>query len=204
MDDYDDYVIPDKRANGRWEATKHWPAIISGIDTQHNYPASSPYGIVYPKDKKTDGSTFACPSESFGFADSEFVYFHYIANAAILQNEATNGAKAFRRHVFPDPSNIKVFMDSTKFSASSTSTAQFASFRHGGGDPRQPTSAGPAGTPAPTGGLCNVAFLDGHARSVGFKEFNKGKSEFNSTLALKQIDDSRTVDDLPFSKRGGN
>ena len=204
MDDYNDYVVPDKRANGKWEATKHWPAILSGIDTEHNYPAGAPYGIVYPKDKQTNGSTFACPSESFGFSDSEFVYFHYQGNGFVLQDEATKNAKAYRRHVFPDPSTIKVFMDSAKFDSSSTKTAQFMSFRHGGGDPRQPVKGGPAGTPAPTGGLCNVAFLDGHARSVGFSEFNKGKTTFNSTLALDRVDDSRVVSDLPGSPRGGN
>jgi hypothetical protein len=39
---------------------------------------------------------------------------------------------------------------------------------------------------------------------VGFSEFNKGKTTFNSTLALNRVDDSRAVSDLPGSPRGGN
>ena len=202
MDDYDDYLVPGLRKNCKYTATKQWPATISGLDTQHNFPASAPYGIAYPKNEKRDGSTFACPSESGSFAQTEFVYFHYIGNHQVLQSEEDAAGKAFRRNSFPDPAVVKVFMDSAKPSASTTSYPQYASFRHGGGDPRGTPYAGAEATPLPTGGLCNVAFLDGHATSLSFKEFNDGDS-FNTAKALKQVGGGKTVDDLPYGKRGG-
>ena len=200
MDDYNDYVIPGIRANTKYQSTKQWMATISGIDRQHNYPASAPYGINYPKNERPEGSSFACPSESRGFAADEFVYFHYIGNHNVLQSEEDAAGKAFRRNKFPMPSVVKVFMDSSKFTASTTSYPQYASFRHGGGDPRPPSSAGPGQTPTPSAGLCNVAFLDGHASSVGFVKFNGGNA-FNTANALKQVGGGKTVDDLPYSKR---
>ena len=203
MDDYDEYLVPGLRKNTKYTATKQWPATISGIDTQHNYPENAPYGISYPKDEKREGSTFACPSESGSFAQNEFVYFHYIGNHQVLHSEEDTAGKAFRRNSFPEPAVVKVFMDSAKPSASTTSYPQYASFRHGGGDPRAVPASGAAATPLPVSGLCNVAFLDGHVRSVSFREFNDGDS-FNTAKALKQVGDGQTVDDLPYSKRGGN
>ena len=202
MDDYNDYLVPGKRKNAKYTSTEQWTATISGIDIQNNYPSSPPYGIAYPKDQKREGSTFSCPSEALGF--DKFSYFHYIGNHIILQSEKDSAGKAFRRNSFPDPSIVKVFMDSAKFSASTTNYAQYAAFRHGGGDPRPVSSAGPDGTPIPKGGLSNVCFLDGHAKSLSFKEFNNGANAFDSTKALKQVGNGLTVDDLPYSKRGGN
>ena len=201
MDDYDEYLVPGQRKNTKYAGTAQWPATISGIDTQHNVPASAPYGVVYPKNQSRDGSTFACPSEGSGF--DFFLYFHYIGNHQILQSETDTNGKAFRRNSFPEPSVVKVFMDSAKPTASTASYPQFASFRHGGGDPRAVPSTGAEATPAPTGGMCNVTFLDGHARSVGFREFNDGDS-FNTAKAMKQVGGGKTVDDLPYGKRGGN
>ena len=200
MDDYNDYLVPGIRANTKYQATKQWPATISGIDRQHNYPASAPYGISYPKNERTEGSSFACPSESRSFAADEFVYFHYIGNHNVLQSEEEATGKAFRRNKFPMPAVVKVFMDSAKFGGSTTSYPQYASFRHGGGDPRPPSYSGPGQTPTPSAGLCNVAFLDGHASSVGFVEFNGGNA-FNTANALKQVGGGKTVDDLPYSRR---
>jgi len=54
MDDYKDYLVPGLRKNCKYTATKQWPATISGLDTQHNFPSSSPYGISYPKNEKRD------------------------------------------------------------------------------------------------------------------------------------------------------
>ena len=203
MDDYNDYLVPGKRKNAKYTSTEQWTATISGLDVQNNYPDTPPYGIVYPRNNiKTDGCTFACPSESLGF--DKFPYFQYIGIHIVLQSDLDSKGKAFRRNSFPDPSVVKIFMDSAKFSASTTNYAQYALFRHGGGDPRTPSSSGPGGTPIPTGGLCNVSFLDGHASSLSFKEFNDGASAFDSTKALKQVGEGLTVDDLPYSKRGGN
>ena len=203
MDDFNDYLIPGKRKNAKYTSTEQWTATISGLDVQNNYPEIPPYGVVYPRNNiKNDSCIFACPSESLGF--DKFTYFHYIGNHIILQSEADTNGKAYRRNSFPEPSVVKVFMDSAKFSASTTNYAQYALFRHGAGDPRTPSSSGPGGTPVPTGGLCNTVFLDGHARSLSFKEFNDGANAFDSTKALKQVGGGLTVDDLPYSKRGGN
>ena len=202
MDDYNDYLVPGKRKNAKYTSTEQWTATISGLDIQNNYPEISPYGIVYPKNQRREGSTFSCPSESVGF--DKFSYFHYVGNHLRLQSEKDSSGKAFRRNSFPDPSVVKVFMDSARFSASTTNYAQYASFRHGGGDPRPVSYEGPAGTPVPTGGLSNVSFLDGHASSLSFKEFNAGANAFDSTKALKQVGGGLTIDDLPYGKRGGN
>ena len=196
MDDYNDYVVPGIRSNTKYTETAPWPATLSGIDSQHNYPESAPYGIVYPKNRKRDGSTFSCPSEGADF--STFVYFHYIGNHQILQSQQESGGKAFRRNVFPEPSVVKVFMDSGKPAASTGSYPQYVAFRHGGGDPR-PMPYGENTAPKPTGGLANVTFLDGHAGSMTFTEFNQG-NEWNID-AMKEVGGGKTVDDLPYSAR---
>ena len=195
MDDSNDYVIPSFRKNTKYTATAHWPATLSGIDTQHNYPESAPYGIVYPKNNKRDGSTFSCPSEGADF--STFVYFHYLGNYQILQSEQESNAKAFRRNAFPEPAVVKVFMDSAKPTNSAGSYPQYASFRHGGGDPRP---NGDSATPKPTAGLSNVSFLDGHAASLTFTEFNQG-NDWNTAKGMKDVGGGKTVDDLPWSPR---
>ena len=165
-DEHEDWICPSRGgfANGDIK----WFTILAPAD-------GSPYGISFDS-KKSVNSALLCPGEARPVGSytannngyDEFSYSHYTANAYVMPSlgAGDNGSVGrkyfFKNHQFEDPSEIHTIGDSATPNLFSFSYTSMLSFRHGAGDTRKKAD----NTPEPTGGVCNMLFLDGHAEAM--------------------------------------
>ena len=171
-DEHEDWVCPGR--GGPLNTDIKWFTILAPSD-------GAPYGISFKNKKGSVNSVLMCPGEGTPigkYADNEFQYSHYVSNVYVMPNVGMkdNGslgrAYYFKNHQFEDPSAIHTVGDSAYSSGFSFSYTSMLSFRHGGGDGRLKAE----NTPLPTGGLCNMLFLDGHAESMTLNTLLNGYS----------------------------
>ena len=175
-DDNDDWIPPgqrrDRDSKGKAKQTK-WYSIIQ------------PYGIDF--DKNAKATCLECPAETRNFT-SQLTYTHYGTNPYVMGIfNATDSNKSMRyqnrRNIYSDPTKIKVVMD-LHSDTTSVMYLSSASFRHGAGDKRDPKTKVPT-----AGGLCNIAFLDGHVESQTATEMR-----FNNTYSMSAKEAMYMVD----------
>ena len=194
-DDHNECIVIANRAPNVKPIWRHgWTALLCGVTPEGEGLFEGPYGINWRsthESKGGSGSPYACPSQP-EWTDT-FTYFHYIAN-----NNFVHQDKAYRSHAIPDPSVLKMFSDTGVVTTYVSAYGQSSAYRHGGGDPRGATTPGTLDTPKPTGGLTNVAFLDGHVKSLTVDEF-----AYNGNWAKKPpmqyAGDGVTYADIPCS-----
>ena len=191
-DDHNDYIVLGKRP-GTGLGNHTWMALLSGVAPDGTKSQPGPYGLTFNLGGNGD---FACPSQA-----GAFTYGHYLANG----NYSTAGnfsgesyQRAYRSHVMPDPSEVKMFFDSGTANSYTVRDGQFAGYRHGAGDARGDNNPGSKNTPKPNGGLCNVAFLDGHAESLNVDQF-ADNGNWAGKVAL-QKNGGLAYDSVPCSK----
>ena len=157
--DYNDYIVLGKTPGSStlWRTT--WMALLSGVGITGDTPAPGPYGITHLTERKDD---FSCPSQA-----NTLEYGDYLGN----EHYMPVASKAYRTNAVPDPSVVKLFFDSGVNNSYTSQYGKFAAFRHGAGDARGTDEPGTKDTPKPTGGLCNVSFLDGHVESLNVEQF---------------------------------
>ena len=163
--DYNDYIVLGKISGSStlWRTT--WMALLSGVGITGDTPEPGPYGITHMTVKKDD---FSCPSQA-NFLE----YGDYLGNEHYMPIAASSAgaSKAYRAGVMPDPTVVKLLFDSGINGSYISQYGKFAAFRHGAGDARGTDDPGTKDTPKPTGGLCNVSFLDGHVESLTVDQF---------------------------------
>ena len=162
-DEHEDWICPSRV--GKNNSDTKWFGVLA--------PANgSPYGISFDS-KKSVNSTLLCPGEArpagnYSTSDyGEFQYSHYASNVYVMAvvGMKANGAKRccfFKNHQFEDPSQVHTIGDNSNPAGFSFSYTAMLSFRHGAGDTRKKAD----NTPEPTGGICNMLFLDGHAEGM--------------------------------------
>ena len=193
-DDYNDYIVIGNRAPGVKPIWRHsWMALLCGVTPDGEGLFEGPYGINWRSTHESAGGTgspFACPSQPEW--TETFTYFHYIANNNFILED-----KAYRTNAIPDPSVLKLFSDSGSISGYYSAYGQHSSYRHGAGDIRGNIPGG-YDTPKPVGGLTNVAFLDGHVKSLTVDEY-----AYNGNWAkkppLQYAGDGVTYANIPYS-----
>ena len=164
-DEHEDWVCPGR--GGPNNSDIKWYTILA--------PASgAPYGISFENEKGGPNSVLLCPGEArtpgnYNTSNyNEFQYSHYASNVYVMgtigmKNNASIGrGYMFKTGQFEDPSAIHTIGDNANPAGFSFSYTAMLSFRHGAGDPRPKAD----NSPLPTGGLCNMLFLDGHAESM--------------------------------------
>ena len=163
-DEHEDWICPSRV--GKENNDTKWFGVLAPKD-------SSPYGISFDN-KKSVNNTLLCPGEgrpagSYSASDyGEFQYSHYASNVyvmAVVGMKSNGGMKRccfFKNHQFEDPSQIHTIGDNSNPAGFSFSYTAMLSFRHGAGDTRKKAD----NTPEPTGGVCNMLFLDGHAEAM--------------------------------------
>ena len=170
--EHKDWICPGR--GGHLDTDIKWFEILAPAD-------SAPYGISFENKKGSVNSVLMCPGESTPigkYDNNEFQYSHYVSNVYVMPNVGMkdNGslgrAYYFKNHQFEDPSAIHTVGDSAYISGFSFSYTSMLSFRHGGGDGRIKAES----TPLPTGGLCNMLFLDGHVESMQLNTLLNGYS----------------------------
>ena len=170
--EHEDWVCPGR--GGHLNTDIKWFEILAPSD-------GAPYGISFKNKKGSVNSVLMCPGEATPigkYANNEFQYSHYVSNVYVMPNVGMKGngglgrAYYFKNHQFEDPSAIHTVGDSAYISGFSFSYTSMLSFRHGGGDGRIKAE----NTPLPTGGLCNMLFLDGHVESMSLNTMLNGFS----------------------------
>ena len=175
--DYNDFIVVANRNTNKnvtlWR--NYWIALLSGVPPEGNEGLNEgPYGISWRQIENRNSSVFACPSEPLW--KEKYTYFHYILNQCY--SSASNSDKSYTCNagVIPNPSGLKLFMESGVSTGYTTQYGSQLNFRHGAGDPRVGTEAGKelpgyTNTPKPTGGQINIGFLDGHVQTMTVDEF---------------------------------
>ena len=165
-DEHEDWICPGR--GGPENKDIKWFEILAPKE-------GSPYGISFANAKGESNSVLVCPGEGrpigkYSTSDyNEFQYSHYTSNAyvmAVVGMKANGGMKRccfFKTHQFEDPSEIHMIGDNSNPAGFSFSYTSMLSFRHGAGDIRKKADEN---TPEPTGGICNMLFLDGHAEGM--------------------------------------
>ena len=163
-DEHEDWICPSRV--GKANTDTKWYGVLA--------PASgAPYGISFENKKGGANSVLICPGEArpigkYSESDyGEFQYSHYGSNVYVMAvvGMKANGAKRccfFKNHQFEDPSQVHTIGDNSNPAGFSFSYTAMLSFRHGAGDTRKKSD----NTPEPTGGICNMLFLDGHAEGM--------------------------------------
>ena len=166
-DDYNDYIVLGRTPGSStlWKTT--WMALLSGVGIDGDIPKPGPYGLQYGF---KSGGDFSCPSH----AVESSTYGDYLVNENYMTCAKFSGEsfqRAYRANALPEPSVVKLFFDSGTNNAYTAKDGQFAAFRHGAGDARGDNNPGSKNTPKPNGGLCNVAFLDGHVDTLNVDQY---------------------------------
>lgn len=192
--DYNDYIVlgRDPSITTAWKST--WMALLSGVGSDGIIPTPGPYGITHFASKSS--RDFTCPSQA-----NNFTYGHFCANENYMTSAKFSGEsfqRAYRINAMPDPSSVKIFFDSGVSTAYVVKDGQFAAFRHGAGDARGTENPGSKNTPKPTGGLCNVVFLDGHVESLNVDQY-ADNGNWAGKPAL-QKNGGLAYTDIPYSK----
>ena len=172
--EHEDWVCPGR--GGKANTDIKWYSILA--------PANgAPYGISFYNKKGGPNSVLLCPGEArtpgnYNTSDyNEFQYSHYASNVYVMGNigMSKNGSLGrgylFKTHQFEDPSAVHAVGDNAHPAGFSFSYTAMLSFRHGAGDPRKKGDT----SPKPTGGICNMLFLDGHAESLTVDTLLNGK-----------------------------
>ena len=170
-DDHEDWVCPGR--GGPANGDIKWYGILA--------PASgAPYGISFNNKKGGPNSVLICPGEGRPIGSykqngtatyNEFQYSHYASNAYVMgisgmDDNGSRGRKyLFKTTQFEDPTKIHLVGDNANPAGFNFSYTAMLSFRHGAGDPRPKADT----SPQPTGGMCNMVMLDGHAETFTFK-----------------------------------
>ena len=166
-DEHEDWICPSR--GGFENGDIKWYGILAPED-------GAPYGISFKNKKGGANSVLICPGEARPIGSysannngyDEFSYSHYASNVYIMPSlgAGDNGSLGrkyfFKNHQFEDPSEIHTIGDNSNPAGFSFSYTSMLSFRHGAGDPRKKADS----TPEPTGGICNMLFLDGHAEGM--------------------------------------
>ena len=164
-DEHEDWICPGR--GGKKNTDIKWYSILAPAD-------GAPYGISFKNEKGGPNSVLLCPGEgrspgSYNASNyNEFSYSHYASNVYVMPNVGMkkNGDSRrccfFKNHQFEDPSAVHTIGDNSNPAGFSFSYTAMLSFRHGAGDTRTKAD----NTPEPTGGICNMLFLDGHAEGM--------------------------------------
>ena len=166
--EHEDWICPSR--GGTENGDIKWYGILAPAD-------GAPYGISFKYQEGTANSSLMCPGEGRPIGsykengqttNNKFMYTHYTANVYVMPSLGAKGngglgrAYFFKNHQFEDPSAIHTIGDNSNPAGFSFSYTAAVSFRHGAGDPRMDTD----NKVLPTGGICNMLFLDGHAESM--------------------------------------
>ena len=157
--DYDDVICPGKVSYGpgTYNSDKTWHALLSNkfYGTAKDDP---PYGLEWVKH-------FNCPSANA--SDFSTYLTSYTCNAICMQ-ELVDGARVYRLGGLNDASGTRLIMDSHNTTYSIT-WAYWVSVRHG----NETREVGKDGGKQPNAdGKLNVAFADGHASTLTYREFD--------------------------------
>ena len=167
-DEHEDWICPSR--GGTANGDIKWYGILAPAD-------GAPYGISFKNKKGGANSVLICPGEGRPIGsykqngvttNREFQYSHYTANVYVMpalgmkSNGGLGRAYFFKNHQFEDPSAIHTIGDNSNPAGFSFSFTSALSFRHGAGDTRMDATY----SVLPTGGICNMLFLDGHAESM--------------------------------------
>ena len=160
--DNDDWVLPGNQEN------LFWFSILKDGN----------YGVEYTNNHTTAG-TFVCPSETVPFGAHTkglFQYTHYAINVYVSPStdlrDLNYGNRIHRRSGYKRPSGVRHITDNERIHNGTISSAYFARFRHGKGDPRKPgKTAADYNISAPLSGSVNILFLDGSSAARTFSAF---------------------------------
>ena len=169
--EHEDWICPGRV--GKNNTDPKWYDVLAPAD-------GAPYGISFKNKKGSTNSVLICPGEGRPIGNykengvetlNEFQYSHYASNAYVMAivGMKANGSKRccfFKTHQFEDPSEIHMIGDNSSPKGFNFSYTSMLSFRHGAGDIRKGADEN---TPEPTGGICNMLFLDGHAEGMAFE-----------------------------------
>ena len=158
--DYDDVICPGKvnYGSGAYNSDKTWHALLSNkfYGTAKDDP---PYGLEWVKH-------FNCPSARS--SDFSTYLTSYGCNAHCMP-ELADGVKIYRLGGLNDASGTRLVMDSHNTAAYSITWAYWVSVRHG----NETREVGKDGGKQPNAdGRLNVAFADGHASTLTYREFD--------------------------------
>ncbi len=172
VNDNDDWIVPGQYTASANTWCHTWQGILAGYGFDGKAPDDAPFGITYKKDSAA--CTFGCPSEGVNFGSSSagmFTYTHYAINVFVSGTASQTGNQGYqhRMSVYEDPTSLKLIADTNRLTAPTLQSSANVRFRHGGGETR---ALNDATTMPSANGAANVVFLDGHASTLTFKEFD--------------------------------
>ena len=167
-DDNDDWMMPGHTQYGG--VKKFYYHYIGDYSQEHK--------------SSNNNTIFACPGEArkFGsYHEGYMTYTHYAVNVYVFGWAGTTSLSrnmTYKRGIFEQPDAVKAIADNAHTSGCKFDYAYIWSFRHGAGDPRD--TAETDITKIPPGGVCNMAFLDGHVEGYTLSVLCPDSSKFAS------------------------